>query len=323
MNNQLTKTDLVTEITELFTNGGNPNMLEPVKKYVHSLTVMGIINQLTPNQAYQFIKTAWELKLDPLKKEIYAIPRNTPEGTVLTITVSYLEYLKRASLDPEFVPPNLKTVTTDDQGKLLPKEYWYCEFEGYLKSRPDYKCNRRFYLREWASKNYKGEYFGSWATKPIYMLEKTALKNGLVWLYPKATDLDRIFREEENGIKISGENVYVENIKDTEEKALTNKPLPVVEQPKVVRTTRTKKVVAEPEPEIITHPETGKILGESKVLNNNENLEEKLETVIKNLGGVVPETTIKKYWELLPIETKWQDIEFIVQKILEQVYKPE
>lgn len=291
MINQLIPIEIMVEqVTELFAKGGNPNMLESVKKYIHSLSVMGVINKLQPNQVYQFIKTAWELKLDPLKKEIYPIVRNTKDGVVLTVTVSYLEYLKRASTNSEFIPPNLTTVTTDKEGKpLLPKDY-YCIFEGYIKSRPDYVCKRIFYMREWYQSS------PTWDKMPVYMLEKTALKNGLVWMYPNCMELDRIFREEENGIKISGESVYVGNIKDTQEKEIQSTPITAKPTEKLFIEKPTKKTKTKLVPEfppIIE--ETGEVVEvadkpATPLIDNSE-----LIKTITNLATIVPADFVKEY----------------------------
>lgn len=181
MQNNIIQTTTETKIEKaLQIFEGERNLTEQDKKqlrtYITGLNVLGVIGQLESTQIYHFLRICWDLKLDPIKKEIYAIPF----GGKLSIVISYLEYLKNAENDPRYQAPSITTITTDANGNPLPFGDVHCIFEGKRKGE-ETTFRKVFYMREWNKKQ------GEWGVKPLHMLEKTALKNGLTWLYPKAT----------------------------------------------------------------------------------------------------------------------------------------
>lgn len=175
---ELTKEEKAIELLTQENPSVNKNQLT---SYINGLKVLGVLHQLSPSQIYHFLRICYDLKLDPLKKEIYAVTfkNRATNATDLTIVVSYLEYIKRAEKDPQYQMPTITTVTTDSSGKALDFNDTYCIFEGQRRN-DNFKFRKVFYMREWNKKQ------GEWTNKPFHMLEKTAMKNGLAWLYPNA-----------------------------------------------------------------------------------------------------------------------------------------
>ena len=193
--NQLrtTKEEIVNKVAELFSDIGNKQDTSKIKSYLTSLQHLGVLSQLTPSQIFHFLRIAFDLKLDPLKKEIYCIPRNGRNGDSIQITIAYQEYIKRAAQHPNYQVPN---VTTFCEGDM---KGWYCEVEARRKG-DDIPIKRRFYMREW------NQGTPTWNAKPIFMLEKTAIKNTLAWMYPELNDFTRV---EETTINTDGELGYI------------------------------------------------------------------------------------------------------------------
>lgn len=179
MNNQiiLTKEQKIEKVAEMLKTN-YPNGSNQIKEYLNALEVMGLIKNLEPNQIYHFLRVCIDYKLDPLKKEIYCIPyRNRDGTTTISIIISYMEYIKKAEQHPKYQVPSVTTYKVDSKGQALPPNQWYCVFEGKRKE-DEVPFKRVFYMNEWNKAN------GEWGTKPIFMLEKTAMKNGLAWMYP-------------------------------------------------------------------------------------------------------------------------------------------
>lgn len=176
--NQINKDTKKEKIMELMGLVPNSNEYKQVEKYINALQAQGKYTQLTPQQLYTFLNICYSYKLDPLKNEIYAIPRqNKTGGYDLQITISFYQYIKAAETHPKYQTCSVTTITTDKDGNKLPIDDYVCIFRG-KRTGDEQWFERKFYLREWKALN------PMWNSKPIMMLEKTAMKNGLAWLYP-------------------------------------------------------------------------------------------------------------------------------------------
>lgn len=130
---------------------------------------------------------------NPEKKEIYAVSfKGKGGGETFSIIIAYQEYIKRANQSPNFQGFTTKLVvekqvgwisTEGDESKWIPKMEPLPpnQIHVIFSCRPknwDRDYIEVFYLREWN----KG--INEWATKPIPMLQKTAIKNGLAKCFP-------------------------------------------------------------------------------------------------------------------------------------------
>lgn len=123
--------------------------------------------KLSESELKEFVMLCLEHKLNPLKREIYAVKY----GNRFNVITNYYEYLKRA----------------DATGLL---EYYNIEIEnenGKPTGRGTFIGKRKdqskelvmdFWFREWTS----GQ--STWLTKPYFMFEKCILANGLRRLFP-------------------------------------------------------------------------------------------------------------------------------------------
>lgn len=188
------------KLLELYPNGN-----KEIKVYIEALESLGLIKQLNPTQIYHFLRICIDYKLDPLKREIFCIPfRNKQGSTDISIIISYMEYIKSAEKNDKYQVPTVTTYTKDSNGKELKIAEYYTVFRGKRKGDDDI-FERTFYMKEW-NKNQ-----GEWITKPIFMLEKTAMKNGLSWMYP---ELKGYISAEETIIKDNGEisDIYTKEV---------------------------------------------------------------------------------------------------------------
>lgn len=179
-----------------------PEGNKEIKAYIEALESLGLVKQLTPTQIYHFLRICIDYKLDPLKREIFCIPFSNKQGTTnISIVISYMEYIKSAEKNERYQVPTVTTITKDADGKDLKLGEYYTIFKGKRKGDEDY-FERTFYMKEWNKGN------GEWITKPIFMLEKTAMKNGLSWMYP---ELKGYISAEETVIRENGEITDIYN----------------------------------------------------------------------------------------------------------------
>lgn len=221
----------------------NSQEYQQLERYVSTLSAMGKLQNLSPKQIYLFLNMCYLYKLDPAKNEIYCVQY----GTSMTPIIAYQVYLKNSAKDPLFQMPQVETHTED-------KNNIYVEFIGKRKGE-EYEFRKKFYLNEWNKRQ------GEWLTKPLHMLEKTAMKNGLAWLYPNANEYSII--EENGAITKDGEfeinvpkEAKVVKAKETQPKPLDIKSVfeeeeeeqAPVEEPKPKKEKAPKKEVVQPNP---------------------------------------------------------------------------
>lgn len=207
--NQISKDLKKEKVMELMGLAPNSNDYKQIEKYIVALQALGKYNELTPQQLYTFLNICYTYKLDPLKNEIYAMTYkdNKNGGYKLQITISFYQYIKSAETHPKYQTPSVTTITTDKDGNRLPIDDYVCIFRG-KRTGDEQWFERKFYLREWKNLNNS-----MWNTKPVMMLEKTAMKNGLAWLYPNLNgylevDADTSFYT----INADGENIAGQDI---------------------------------------------------------------------------------------------------------------
>ena len=181
--NEIAKTDR-TEVQERITEA-------TLREY---LKAFGLMNDMTNDEATQFIKVAAAYNLDPFKREVYCIPYGTGDRRRLSIITGYEVYLKRAE-------------------RLGTLEGWKCWTEGEyqisIERRTFYKKGGESYqkdvkvakgnLRAIVEIHKKGwsmpfvhevfldEYFKDnemWATMPKSMLKKVAIAQAFRLAFP-------------------------------------------------------------------------------------------------------------------------------------------
>lgn len=224
--NQIVKDEKKEKVLELM--GLNPATTEykQVERYITALQAQGKYHAMSAQQLYTFLSICYTYKLDPLKNEIYAVLRNNPRtgGTDLQITVSFYQYIKSAETHPKYQTPSVTTITTDNDGNKIPIDDYLCIFRG-KRTGDEQWFERKFYLREWKALNNP-----MWQSKPVLMLEKTAMKNGLAWLYPNLNgyleiDTDTSFLNiNENGDNTAGLDQPKIETNGNLEKAFRNAP---------------------------------------------------------------------------------------------------
>lgn len=123
--------------------------------------------KLTENELREFIMLCQMYKLNPLKREIYAIKY----GTTFNVITNYYEYIKRADATGLVEYYNVEMIS-DENDNLIK-----AVFVGKRADRTR-ELKMEFYLREWNNNT------AIWKTKPRFMLEKCALANGLRRLFP-------------------------------------------------------------------------------------------------------------------------------------------
>lgn len=223
-----------------------------ISLYVNGLKTLGVISQLNESQIYHFLRLCYDLKLDPLKKEIYAVTyKNKEGGNDLTIVISYLEFIKRAEKDPNYQIPNVTTITTDSNGKRIDFNDIYCIFEGKRKNDTN-SFRKVFYMREWNKKQ------GEWNVKPIHMLEKTAMKNGLAWMYPNACT--NFITAEETTFTSTGINPEYESVAPVNSSKVEKVVAPKKTTKKEIKNVLENEVVPIPIPKETTPEEEAKAL---------------------------------------------------------------
>lgn len=83
---------------------------------IEYLNTMGLARNLTNEQKEQFIQIASAFKLNPFKREIYAVPYRTQSGaTTISIIVGYEVYLKRAERTGKLNGWNVDIVVKDGE----------------------------------------------------------------------------------------------------------------------------------------------------------------------------------------------------------------
>ena len=123
--------------------------------------------KLTQSQFNEFLMLCMEHKLNPLKREIYAVAY----GNKFNVITNYYEYLKRADATGLLDYYNVK-IEKDEKG--LPTIGW---FIGKRKDQSK-ELKMEFAFKEWTS----GQ--STWLTKPFFMFDKCIVANGLRRLFP-------------------------------------------------------------------------------------------------------------------------------------------
>lgn len=167
-----------------------------LKVLLSSLDAMGITKSIGHNKQWVmlFIRMCLMYNKNPEKKEIYAVTfKSKSGGETFSIIISYFEFIKRAQQSPNFQGFSANLITEKQVGWLNcegeDKSKWIPKMEPLSINdiRVVFSCRPKnwdrdyvevFYLREWN----KG--INEWATKPLPMLQKTAIKNGLAKCFP-------------------------------------------------------------------------------------------------------------------------------------------
>lgn len=167
-----------------------------LKVLLSSLDAMGITKSIGHNKKWVllFIRMCLMYNKNPEKKEIYAVTyKSKSGGETFSIIISYFEFIKRAQQSPNFQGFSANLITEKQVGWLYSdgedKTKWVPKMEALplQEIRVVFSCRPKnwdrdyvevFYLREWN----KG--VSEWATKPLPMLQKTAIKNGLAKCFP-------------------------------------------------------------------------------------------------------------------------------------------
>lgn len=185
-----------------FNEQGIEATTQEIKNLLKTMEIKGLLNNLikTPDLVVYFIKMCKTLQLNPFLNEIYAIPFNN----TLQIVVDYKQYIKRAKTCDGYCGYETILVDRDVNGKALPLNEIYYIVKCKRKD-DEFITTSTFFMREWN----KGK--GEWATKPIYMLEKTAIKNTLCHVFPEALN-DYVNVESNTDIILdTEEQVKIEN----------------------------------------------------------------------------------------------------------------
>ena len=123
--------------------------------------------KLSEEQFNEFVLLCLEHKLNPLKREIYAIAY----GNKFNVITNYYEYLKRADATGLVEYWNVK-IESDQKG-IPTKGY----FIGKRKDQSK-EMVMEFWFKEWTS----GQ--SVWLTKPHFMFDKCIVANGMRRLFP-------------------------------------------------------------------------------------------------------------------------------------------
>lgn len=141
---------------------------------------LGITKSIGDNLDWvlQFIMLCTTYKKNPLKRDIYAVRY----GNNFSVIINYLEYIKPLESNPNYAGYTCKVVmgVENERGEITefwPKDKWYAIFTCKPKNW-DKEYRAIFLMSEWN----KG--IAEWVNKPAFMLEKTAIKNGLVKCFP-------------------------------------------------------------------------------------------------------------------------------------------
>lgn len=201
LNTQPKELKLIDEVATIYevlnTKYGFDVTEKQLRVLLSSFDAMGITKSIGHNKQWVllFIRMCLMYNKNPEKKEIYAITfrdrRNNSE--TFSIVISYFEFIKRAMKSPNFQGYSAKLINEKQVGWISTegddKSQWIPKMEPLPASeiRVVFSCRPKnwdrdyvevFYLREW-NKN-----INQWATQPIPMLQKTAIKNGLAKCFP-------------------------------------------------------------------------------------------------------------------------------------------
>lgn len=167
---------------------------EVIKDYL-----LGVSNadKLTGAQIKLFVNICKSYGLNPIKKEVYAIPyKNKNGGYDLSIVTGYETYLKRAERSGKwdgfkcyteqrkgFKLTNDGTVAKDEKGHDLEVVDLVAVVEIFRKDWTE-PFKHEVLLSEYQQKNYKGEVTKFWREKPHTMLKKVATAQGFRLAFP-------------------------------------------------------------------------------------------------------------------------------------------
>lgn len=161
-------------------------------------------SKLTEAQKSAFIATCIMTGLNPIKKEIYAIPRwdRQKNGYTLTTVTSYSTYIKRAARNPLYRGFKLESSGKGNDLAITCHVY----VEGYkvpisaTAHYTEYNANTHI-----------------WKTKPNVMLEKVAISRAMRWAFPEELESMPYTTEE------MGDAVIVDEVKEKSSSKNENK----------------------------------------------------------------------------------------------------
>lgn len=181
-------------------------------------------NKLSEAQKSAFIATCIMTGLNPIKKEIYAIPRwdRQKNGYSLTTVTSYQTYIVRASRNNKYRGFKLESTGKGNDLAITCNVY----VEGY-----QVPISATAHYAEYNTNTH------IWKTKPNVMLEKVAISRAMRWAFPEELESMPYTTEE------MGDAVIVENRKDDDYTA----PLVVETQPTATATSTAKAENKQPE----------------------------------------------------------------------------
>lgn len=147
---------------------------EWVLEQLNYLHFTGILEKhiSNPMDVFYFLKTCYDLNMEPKLKEIYPVSyKDYKTGkTSIQAVVDYHQYIKAAEQDPNYNGYTVELIDRDENGKKLPKEEIKAVFQCARKDSPlIFKCV--VFLSE-------EDKFNNWKA-PMDMLQKAAIKRGL------------------------------------------------------------------------------------------------------------------------------------------------
>lgn len=158
------------------------------------LKAFGLMNDLTNDEATQFIKIASAYNLDPFKREVYCVPYGTGDRRRLSIITGYEVYLKRAERIGTL--EGWKCWTEGEYQLSIERRTFYKKGgESYPKDVKVAKGNLRaiveIHKKGWSMpfvhEVFLDEYFKEndmWATMPKSMLKKVAIAQAFRLAFP-------------------------------------------------------------------------------------------------------------------------------------------
>lgn len=181
---------------------------------------------LTELELQQFIMMCYQSKLNPFKREAYAIKYGNKPFQVVT---GYQVYIERAEktglLDWWEVEIIEEPIIYSETGKIQNpnRKPYRAIFHGKRKdSSKDIKFSYKF--QEW----YLGENQGLWGKKPEFMLEKVAISNSFRrWFSTELSGLPYTIEENWNNLEeankqIEAQNKVIDEIEEEQKKEIVN-----------------------------------------------------------------------------------------------------
>lgn len=157
-------------------------------------------NNLNENEMREFILLCCQYKLNPLKREIYAVKYGNKSLQVIT---NYYEYLKRADATGLLEYYNVEI----EENNSVPTIGWF------IAKRKDQskELRMKFVFKEWNQAQ------SLWLSKPFFMFDKCIIANGMRRLFPNELGNMPYVNEELWYWNKDNEEIIKEHIKQEQE----------------------------------------------------------------------------------------------------------